>query len=313
MSISELSELVDIPAETLRTWERRYGFPDPERTPSGHRRYAARVVPKLRLAKDLIARGHRPSMFMHEDAQRWRELAGIQQEGDERRGKVLAFRPPVTKARAKQIRQRWLGFVEVLDGEALRDDLHHVWSEQGTLAFLEPLLMSFLVEIGEAWHAGDLTVLHEQFASRHVEEFLRARWQPRAPVATKPAGVVASPPGEFHVLGLHAAAWLASAAGHKVIMAPRDLAPARISQLTHDERACALLVSASSAHPARHLTRFLAQLREDSSQEGAIVLGGSAQDKQQDVEGITCIARLGDLQEWIERERWKSAISSPHS
>ena len=32
MSIGEVAALTGVPAETLRTWERRYGFPAPERS-----------------------------------------------------------------------------------------------------------------------------------------------------------------------------------------------------------------------------------------------------------------------------------------
>ncbi len=41
---SELS--VSVP--TLLSWERRYGFPQPTRTPGGHRRYTLEQVDQLR-------------------------------------------------------------------------------------------------------------------------------------------------------------------------------------------------------------------------------------------------------------------------
>ena len=313
LTIGELSESVDIPVETLRTWERRYGFPDPGRTASGHRRYDPAVVPKLEMAQTLIARGHRPSMFMHEEMQHWHALAGLDQISEAPEENVLVFQAPLSRARAEEIVERWMQLVMTLDGEALRDHFERAWGEWRMVAFLEPLLMGFLVEIGEAWHAGDLTVLHEQFASRHIEEFLTARWQPLSQVATKPAVIVASPPGEFHILGLHAAAWIAAAAGHAVIMAPRDVSTEEIVQTAHSEGACALLISASSAHPSRRLAQFLGHIREGLSDEVSIVLGGSAQLKQRDAQGVTLIAQLADLHTWIARGHWKRAISSPHS
>ncbi len=59
LSIGALSRATRIPAETLRTWERRYGFPVPERKPSGHRLYAAASVDHLRRIARLLALGHR--------------------------------------------------------------------------------------------------------------------------------------------------------------------------------------------------------------------------------------------------------------
>jgi DICT domain-containing protein len=40
LTISELAERTRVPQATLRSWESRYGFPNPERLPGGHRRYA---------------------------------------------------------------------------------------------------------------------------------------------------------------------------------------------------------------------------------------------------------------------------------
>ena len=40
LSISELAHLTGVPHATLRSWESRYGFPQPSRLPGGHRRYA---------------------------------------------------------------------------------------------------------------------------------------------------------------------------------------------------------------------------------------------------------------------------------
>ncbi|HEX6131851.1 MAG TPA: MerR family DNA-binding transcriptional regulator, partial [Actinomycetota bacterium] len=39
LTIAAVSELLDIPIPTIRSWERRYGFPTPARTGGRHRRY----------------------------------------------------------------------------------------------------------------------------------------------------------------------------------------------------------------------------------------------------------------------------------
>jgi DICT domain-containing protein len=39
LTISDLSERTGVPPATLRSWESRYGFPQPTRLPGGHRRY----------------------------------------------------------------------------------------------------------------------------------------------------------------------------------------------------------------------------------------------------------------------------------
>src|SRR5512140_3688228 len=59
LSIGALSRATGIPVETLRTWESRYGFPVPERRPSGHRVYSLSTVARLRRIAEALAGGHR--------------------------------------------------------------------------------------------------------------------------------------------------------------------------------------------------------------------------------------------------------------
>ena len=59
LAIGALSRATGIPVETLRTWETRYGFPVPDRRPSGHRVYALSTIPRLKRIAEALARGHR--------------------------------------------------------------------------------------------------------------------------------------------------------------------------------------------------------------------------------------------------------------
>ncbi len=47
-SIRDVVERTGVAEGTLRMWEHRHGFPEPERLPSGHRRYSARDVELIR-------------------------------------------------------------------------------------------------------------------------------------------------------------------------------------------------------------------------------------------------------------------------
>ncbi|MEN0060957.1 MAG: MerR family transcriptional regulator [Myxococcota bacterium] len=60
-NIAAVAELTGIPAETLRTWERRYGVVNPERTPGGQRRYSNEEVDRLCLIAQLVESGSRIS------------------------------------------------------------------------------------------------------------------------------------------------------------------------------------------------------------------------------------------------------------
>jgi DICT domain-containing protein len=57
LAIKDVAERTGIAAGTIRMWEQRYGFPVPERTPSGYRRYTEADVDTLRKVLALRHRG----------------------------------------------------------------------------------------------------------------------------------------------------------------------------------------------------------------------------------------------------------------
>src|ERR687896_176459 len=59
-SIGAVSRLLGIPAQTLRTWQERYGVVVPERSPGGHRLYSRDQLELLRFLADQVAAGLSP-------------------------------------------------------------------------------------------------------------------------------------------------------------------------------------------------------------------------------------------------------------
>jgi DNA-binding transcriptional MerR regulator len=56
-TIETVSKMTGIPAPSLRNWEKRYGFPNPDRTAGGHRYYTASDVEFLKKAVHWIEEG----------------------------------------------------------------------------------------------------------------------------------------------------------------------------------------------------------------------------------------------------------------
>ena len=59
--IQAVSKLTGVPPATLRAWERRYGFPSPERTESSYRLYSNTQVRLIKQLKALCQQGLAPS------------------------------------------------------------------------------------------------------------------------------------------------------------------------------------------------------------------------------------------------------------
>src|ERR671911_549491 len=60
LTIQQASEALDVPAPTIRSWERRYGVPVADRSSGGDRRHTPGQLERLRSMRDLIAGGRRP-------------------------------------------------------------------------------------------------------------------------------------------------------------------------------------------------------------------------------------------------------------
>ena len=64
MNIAAVERETGLGKDTLRVWERRYGFPRPERDQHGERAYPLDQVEKLRLIKRLMGQGWRPGRLL---------------------------------------------------------------------------------------------------------------------------------------------------------------------------------------------------------------------------------------------------------
>src|SRR3954466_15099583 len=74
--IGAVARMTGIDEHTLRIWERRYGFPRPERSSGGVRLYGAEDVRRLRLISRALSRGHRPGEVVAKDAETLEALLG---------------------------------------------------------------------------------------------------------------------------------------------------------------------------------------------------------------------------------------------
>jgi len=161
LSIGALSRATGVAIETLRTWESRYGFPRPERKPSGHRVYAVSAVPRLRRIAQALALGHRAGQVV------------AASEGA--LGSLLASAPAAAPSLAAEpaadLAAR-LRLVAGFEAEPLRRALLADWGRLGPVEFLEARVAPLLHDVGEAWARGELEVRHEHFLSGCVSDLL---------------------------------------------------------------------------------------------------------------------------------------------
>ncbi|HSL10130.1 MAG TPA: B12-binding domain-containing protein [Actinomycetota bacterium] len=181
LTIAAVSELLDIPIPTIRSWERRYGFPAPARTQGKHRRYSVGEADQLRMLRDEIARGHAT-----------REAVDI------------VRRSTASAGPRHELLDRFLRSAMKLDPAALRQTLNDAVDALGPDLAIRDVALPAMREMGSRWKAGVCDTAHEHLATEAVRVWL-ARQSVMAPAPFRPYPLVlACGPKDLHTIGLEA-------------------------------------------------------------------------------------------------------------
>jgi MerR family transcriptional regulator, light-induced transcriptional regulator len=181
MPIATVSSLLEIPIPTIRSWERRYGFPTPARTKGSHRRYSLQEVDQLRRLRDEITRGHAAREAV--------ELVRGAGSGGHPRTELF---------------DRFLNGAMQLDPTSLREVLTEGAETIGVEGTIRDVALPAMREMGSRWKAGVCDTAHEHLATEAVRVWL-ARQSAMAPPAFRPFPLVlACGPKDLHTIGLEA-------------------------------------------------------------------------------------------------------------
>ena len=246
--------------DTLRIWERRYGFPMPLRDAQGGRNYPTAQVERLRMLKRLLDAGHRPGKLMSLTPADLQRLAGSLRVGAARDEPL----PPLLAP----LRQH--------DGPALRRGLHQALATAGLQRFVTEQLAPLNAEVGAAWMRGQLSVAQEHVYTEGVQQVLRQAIgslpEPR-PGALRV--LLATLPQENHGLGLLMAEALLSLHGCRCVSLGVNVPLDGIVAAARSTAARAVgLTFTQSFNPAQ-AQAALRELRAQLRPETAIWVGGN--------------------------------------
>ena len=142
--------------DTLRVWERRYGFPAPSRNSSGDRLYSGDQVRQLKLISRLLDVGLRPGKVVGLD------LAALQA--------LLTQHTPVQPVFLSKtscgdttdpVIDGLLHAIGSHDPRTLRHGLSHAQLRMGLAPFVTDLVAPLTTAVGEAWARGRFEVFEE--------------------------------------------------------------------------------------------------------------------------------------------------------
>ncbi len=157
-SIAAVSKLTGISCHTLRVWERRYGFPVPERSASGHRRYDRMQVQLLCRLSDLNRSSRQPIGELIS-----RLSAGILEPGE--------HAPPSNGAVDEAVRAKLVCLLIAGESEEAEREYAGFASRFDPLGLVNQVIHPALIEAGEGWFRKSYSVYEE----RLITVFLRQK------------------------------------------------------------------------------------------------------------------------------------------
>lgn len=298
LSIGALSAATGIPVETIRSWERRHGFPEAERKPSGHRVYPLATVPRLRRIAQALALGHRAAQVLSASES---ALEALMASGTDP--------VPVSSARL----QTGLGplsadvsdllpAVRRFEAGSIKAALHQDWARLGPLEFLERRAAPFLLALGEGWADGSLDVRHEHFGSALLGDLLGELRRPIEDRAAGPYAALATLPGELHGLGLQMSALVFALAGWRPVILGVDTPVPQITSLWREVPLGAVALSCVLPR-GRSTAGSLQALRRRLPPQIALLVGGAGAPSTLRSDGITRFLDLHQLDAWLKTRR----------
>ena len=185
--------------DTLRAWERRYGLPQPERSPGGHRLYSQQDIETI---KWLIAR-QQEGLSISRAVDLWRSLEAKGQyplqlvEFASTEAAAGAFSLPEGEALA-ELRGAWVSACLDYDERRAEQIISQAFALYPVEAVSLELLQKGIAEVGAGWYRGEVTVQQEHFASELAIRRLEALLAATPPPTRMERILVGCPPREDH-------------------------------------------------------------------------------------------------------------------
>lgn len=336
LSISTIERETGLTKETLRVWERRYGFPDPARDTLGERRYSRDQLLRLRLIVQLMGKGFRPGKIVP------LEIAALEALLSQPPDVVL---PPATDAMFPmdnlidtiQEDNEKPGFVQdeienkIHSGEVpdwlicghpqrLFHELNIALSRLGLERFVLELASPLTRQVGQWWAEGKLGIVDEHLYSEQLGRVLRQAVAALPILGGRRQVLLATLPGEEHQLGLLMLESLLRLEGADCLTLARPTPSEDIINLCLKNNIGIVCLAFSANFPRQAARQAIHELRHDLPLNCELWAGGSGisrspersnrseKGKAEAASSIKNIAICHGLEEAIERYRqWVKA------
>ena len=296
LSISAVERDTGLSKDTLRVWERRYGFPTPARDALGERVYAQEQVRRLRIIKRLLDAGHRPGrvLTLPLDA-----LECLSEAGAGASAQGVDTAPPAVLAEVVHL-------VRSHDVLGLRRQLGQALGRLGLSRFVLDVLAPLNTLVGDAWMRGQMEIFEEHAFTESVQVVLRGALcgLPEAAPHDRPQVLLSTLPGEPHGLGLLMAEALFAVDGAQCLSLGVQTPVWDIVLAAGAHRADLVGLSFTGCMNPNQVVEGLTELRAKLPPAVEIWAGGSAPVlHRRPVAGVTAMSALAEVHTGLQRWR----------
>lgn len=261
LNISAVERETGLSKDVLRMWERRYGFPKPDRDDNGERQYTPAEIAKLRAIKRLMDVGMRPGKIIHRSQD---ELSALAE----------ARTMPPRGDLAPELERDVVALLQQHDATGLQHTFANLLMRQGLQKFVLETVTPLNHAVGDAWIRGELQVFEEHLYTEQMQIALRAAINalPRQP--SMPKVLLTTFPGEHHGVGLLMVEALLVPEGAQCVSLGIQTPLEDIRRAATALGAHIVALSFSAAFPLRQATEGLASLRRQLPPAVTLWAGG---------------------------------------
>ena len=289
LSISAVERDAGLSKDTLRVWERRYGFPAPQRDAIGERVYPLEQVEKLRIIKRLLDAGHRPGRIVPLPFAELRRLAD---------STVDQTAVQAETALDSSDLQEHVELIRGHDVVVLRQELARALARFGVARFVKEVIAPLNTAVGDAWMRGQLEMFEEHLYTEAAQVVLRQAIAsiPAPSGAGHPRVVLTTMPGEPHGLGLLMAEALLALEGCQCMSLGVQTPIWNIVLASAAHRADIVALGFTGCMNPNQIVEGLQELRAKLPSGVRLWAGGSAPVLQRRrIDGVTPLASLDEI------------------
>jgi DNA-binding transcriptional MerR regulator len=199
--IADVQRETGLAKDTLRVWERRYGFPRPVRDDNGERLYPSEQLQQLKLIKRLLDADHRPGKVVGQPVYALQQL--LELPAPKTKGTKLVKGPGLEHS---PLDEQWITWLAADETVLIKQALQRSIVRHGLAQVIETTIAPLCQLVGEAWMQGHISIYQEHLFTEIQQSVLRDAITDIDSAGggntQNPRVLLTTTPGEQHGLGL---------------------------------------------------------------------------------------------------------------